>query len=371
MTSQSRSKRSARMLSAKLASPLNAVAKPSSAVGRHVVDDLQHRGALVAGAGLGRPARRRPAAHRRPATRPSESTPSDSAQIFTPTPVTPTCSREVSALCVRSPSLSIAPARSSSAARVLARDASGLGLLGLGLGGRGVAVEFAGGHGTAGHLDALDVLARGDRVECRQRQVGPDRAVPGGHRLERGARRWSAPSARSLETVARMSTTVLLPVTRTPLCSFGTARVIAVRLARAFVSTSSLLSTLDSIGAGADLDVLERADLAGRVLQGGRCLLVLGWWRRGRRARQPHDGEQACRCWSTDRDLRDACAGLRTERPPRIWAVPRHTDSPYRVPPVALNLWFGGFPTQRPFGSTSPRARYQLPPVSELQHESV
>jgi len=45
--------------------------------------------------------------------------PSDSAQILAPMPLTPISSRAVSALCARLPSLSMAPARLVSAARVL------------------------------------------------------------------------------------------------------------------------------------------------------------------------------------------------------------------------------------------------------------
>ena len=104
MTSQPASKRSARMLSAKLASLGEHGREAELGARREVVDDLEHRRALVAAAGLAgqhvdgraarpRPATRRASRRRRTARRPSRRCRSPA-----------TASRAAAAACAASPS---------------------------------------------------------------------------------------------------------------------------------------------------------------------------------------------------------------------------------------------------------------------------
>ena len=107
MTSQPASKRSARMLSAKLASLVNAVANPSSAFGA--------RSWMISSIAVpSSPPPASPGSTSTSGSSPatwdvaSESTPSDSTQTFTPVPVTLVRARAASAACASSPSETIA-----------------------------------------------------------------------------------------------------------------------------------------------------------------------------------------------------------------------------------------------------------------------
>ena len=189
--------RSARMLSAKLCSLVNAVAKSEVRVRREVVDDLHHRGALVAAPSW--PGSTRVSAGRSPEAieAASESTPSESTPTVTPVPVTwnrgPGRVGAVRLVALADDRALVGRGGGDARRRRrrgFARPRAPADALGqLGLGRRGDPAALVGEHRLRGDVDVLDAGLARERLDRGQRHAGAHGRCRRARRRRRGRRR--------------------------------------------------------------------------------------------------------------------------------------------------------------------------------------
>ncbi len=249
ITSQPRSNRSFLMLSAKLASPLNAVAKPSSALGARscrISSIAVPSSPEPAWPGSTSTAGSSPAA----CDTATELMPSDRAQSFTPTPVTWNEPRAASAACALSLSLTLAACTDicfSASLRSISRALSSL---------DGAALRFLLSRlfFTSCVIASLPGSTRATSERPAISEIFATGTSARTVRCSEDTARICPPTARTALTrsseycLARMSTRVVeLGVTATPVCTCGRELIVPIWV-RLRASTTSALSTLDSAG---------------------------------------------------------------------------------------------------------------------------